>query len=175
MQDGHGSILDYMRSRIANTQRTILPQYLDGANNKTRLSKYVDALKAAFSDERKKLKDPASRRQLVADPRWSAIMARQLRGAGAKAPERIAHQRSVVAHSLLSATLVALRWYRDGGLDTAKESLITNDFMDAEYATIASFCQGFVSEDGRALSLWEDLVEISKLRSLHPWSDQLDE
>ena len=60
-------------------------------------------------------------------------------GKASAAARRLAFDRSVTAHSLMSIAALALRWFLDQGLDNAKAERVTNDVMDLEYVTTGSF------------------------------------
>ena len=161
-----GPTLDYMRSQIQGTKARILPQYLNGAANKTKIARYVDLFKDQFGgSERRKLADPIYRREQLSGTAWTDMIARILANIGFSNPLGVARGNSIQVQNIFAEMLVAMRWYRDSGIEGADEDKLTNDLMDAEYVVIASYCHGFASEDGRARSLWEDLAAIAAQRA----------
>jgi hypothetical protein len=165
-QVGKGRSLDFMRARIEATKTKVLPQYLDGPTNKDKIAKYVELFETQFGgSERRKLSDPMYRREQLAKPVWSKMIARILTSVGFANPATLAFRNSVQVQSIFAEVLIAMRWYRDNGIIDAIAAKLTNDLMDAEYAVIASLCTGFATEDGRSRTMWEDLTSIAQLRA----------
>ena len=65
--------------------------------------------------------------------------------------------------------LNAMRWARDGGLNTAKPSKVLNGLLDLEYALFASFFDGLLSKDKIAnenLADLQSLLDVSQRQIL---------
>jgi hypothetical protein len=165
--DGPG--VAYLRQRIATAQADIISQYLDHDQNKARVRKWVDTLASIFDpEERKRLQEPAYRRRVFAGPVLTDLMRHHFGKfhPSSEAVERLAQDRSVTAHWLLSEILLAVRWLTLGGLnDQTKPERLTNDLLDMEYATIASFCAGIVSEEPQVNEVTEDIKAIAEMRA----------
>lgn len=161
-----GESLDYLRKNIANTKANVLPQYLDGPANKAKIAGYVELFEKTFDGfERRKLAEPSYRRAELAKPVWSEFFARMLTDMGFANATALAHGNSIQVQTVFAELLIAMRWYRDGGIANANEAKLTNDLMDAEYSVLACFCHGFASEDRRSREVWDDLRAIAQLRS----------
>ncbi len=55
---------------------------------------------------------------------------------------------------------LSIHWVKKGGLGSLPESKATNHIMDHEYVLIASYFDGFLSEDALAKEAYSDLCEI---------------
>jgi hypothetical protein len=166
LRSADGVSLEYMRRNITTTKANVLPQYLDGPSNKAKIAAYVELFKKEFdSDDRKKLASPAYRCEQLAKSVWTDFFIRMLTDMGFANPSAIARGNSIQVQTVFAELLIAMRWYRDGGIENAKEEKLTNDLMDAEYSVLACFCHGFASEDGRSREVWDDLRTIAKLRA----------
>lgn len=151
---GTTPVLDHIRATIVPARTTIAqPQYLDDQRNKQRVVKFRDAWATILSpeDRRKARGDLELQATYLAYPNWGELVECELLDFG-HSPEvarRLAFDRSVTAHTLLSMSALALRWLLDNGLDNALPEKITNDVMDGEYVTVASFCEDVISEEKR--------------------------
>jgi hypothetical protein len=140
-------------------------QYLDGARNKDRTRRYIEIFRQKLSSkDRAELRDADVRRNELASQAWAEMLETQLVEAGIPRAETLAYERSVMSHTLLASFLVAFRWFVDGGFDSAKESTLTNEHMDADYATLASFCSELLTKEAKLLDEWRDLQAIAELR-----------
>jgi hypothetical protein len=165
-QTGSGSTIENARREIAQAQALMHKQYLDGPRNKRRIQRWCETYKQMFSgaEDRERLREPEVRRSFLADQRWAEMLQTELEKAGCLVASRLAYERSVSAHTLLASALVGLRWFVNGGVETARESTATNDLMDADYATLGSFCRELITKENKLREEWEDLQAIGELR-----------
>lgn len=170
LPNGRGRVLDTIRATILQAQATVVhPQYLDHAGNKAKLIRYRDTWAELLNAEARSItrRDRSARAMLLAHPVWGEVVERELVEAGLDAGtvRRLSYDRSVTSHSLMTRSALALRWLLDGGLDTAAPEKVTNDVMDAEYVTVASFCLELVTLEGKVKELLSVLREAAELRA----------
>jgi hypothetical protein len=63
---------------------------------------------------------------------------------------------------LFGLQAIALRWRVMGGVGTAKVARLENDMIDVEYATLAAYGSGLISEDAGALATYGDILAVAE-------------
>lgn len=141
-----GPHLNYMRSRMADTQTRITePQYLRHAENKKTLLGFRDIWTYILPNraDRKRVRDNRDDQvRLLAHP----TLTRQIEhllvadGRSPRQAQRVAFDRSISSHWTLGLLASSLRWFLDQGLDSLPALKATNEVLDADYVTVGSVC-----------------------------------
>lgn len=168
--DPDGDALRYARSHIQNAHERTLPAYLDHADNHRMMVRFRDGWRKLLEPNFKP-QDCApleTRVALLADPFWGKMLCDDLTSLDVhpKTAQSLSFGRSVTSHSFLTAVSMSLRWYIDHGLDRASPTKITNDLLDGDYVTIASFCANLVTEETRLRQRLDEVRSAAQVRHL---------
>ena len=148
-----GSHLDYLRSKILDTQQRIIEaQYLQHEDNKRMLLGFRDVWKEVLphaADRRRAGGNVQDRLALLAHPTLTRTLEQILisHGHSVRMAQRVALDRSVSAHWMLSLLAIAFRWFVDQGLDNLPAVKATNEVIDVDYITIGSLCSELISRE----------------------------
>lgn len=76
----------------------------------------------------------------------------------------LATEPSAFSHCIYTRLTLAIDWLAHSGLTSSESSKVTNDFLDMDYVTSASFCHDLKTHDRRANRVYRTLMRSLDLR-----------
>lgn len=159
---GHGAWVGEIL-KMAEDARWQLQRMLTDAAD---LAKIFDSLAADFDkEERRKIRDGERFTAKMVDTLIKAVMEVSMRlfRSHPRSPRvpvfRELHNTFIFRNSLC-CYLLALEWAAIGGAKTAKDHKIRNDMVDSHFITYATYFDGLLTEDAKALRIYKRAKEI---------------
>lgn len=119
---------------------------------------FDDLGKDFTKDERRRIREDEPYTNNMIDKLVSAVMmiSEEIFRTHPKAPHKVTYEQlpnTFIFRNSLCCYLLALEWSAQGGAKNAQHSKIRNDMIDSHFVTYATFFDGLLSDDAKAIRL----------------------
>lgn len=159
---GHGPLIEEIRKMAVDASGQLHRMLADAAD----LAKIFDSLAVDFDrEERRKIRDGEPYTARMVDTLIKAVMHVSMtlfrnHPRSPRVPVFKELHNTFIFRNSLCCYLLALEWAATGGAKTAKDHKIRNDMVDSHFITYATFFDGLLTEDAKALRLYKRAKEI---------------
>jgi len=159
---GHGPFIEEIRKMAVDASWQLHRMLADAAD----LAQIFDSLAIDFDrEERRKIRDGEPFTARMVDTLIKAVMHVSMtlfrnHPRSPRVPVFKELHNTFIFRNSLCCYLLALEWAATGGAKTARDHKIRNDMVDSHFITYATFFDGLLTEDAKALRLYKRAKEI---------------